>query len=833
MKIARLVKLSAQTLALIISAVLPATTALAQTGPVTNPPPSVKITSPANGQIFLAPADVSISANIGQTPGFVHTIGIFANTTQIAFFLLDPGPTNFSISFDWTNVPAGVYSLTVAATNTTGGYTISAPVNIDVVSNPPVPIVTIVATDPVASVNGDSGAFTVYRQGGNMSNSIVVFYAIGGTASNGVDYATISNTVVIPAGTNSAQIAINPIIDPLPDPTESVILHLVQPPYGAPTTYLIGKPDTAEVIITGNINIPPVANILIPRDGAVIQGPTNILIVADAFDPDGFVRSVEFFNGTNSLGVVSNNFIVVDPPTPTPGGSTVIPVCPFHLVWPDVQPGSYVLTAVATDNGGAMGTPAPVNITVTTNTVPPPTNIPPIAHIEIPTNGATFDAFENIRISAAAFDPDGFVTSVQFFNGSNLIGTVSNSPILVTDTVNGPIPPIHFYSITWSNVAPGDYDLTAVATDNGGATGTSAPVAITVTTNVAPPPTNIPPIAAIVYPTNGSVFTAPACIPILAFANDPDGFVRSVEFFNGTNSIGVVSNGPVPVLISGAGPGGVVAAGPILPGGPIIIPLDPFHILWSNVPPGDYTLTAVATDNGGAQGTSLPVMISVVPPPPITNPPVVTIFATDPIAVEGTNFPWCPPPTAAGAYCSGTNTATFLVHRTGDTSYDLTIPYSVTGTAVPGVDYVTLPGFVTIPAGQSFALITVVPLDDIDPTARRFDTVIVALTPPPPTANPLPPPYIVGWPGKAEAFILEDYDLPGPHTRMMTDGTFHIEWPGASGSNYSVQVSTDLVNWTSVGTSVVTKGTIHFGDPESVSFGSRYYRIVTAGPPAY
>ena len=824
MKIARFFKLFPLLLGLTGSLAFTASPAFSQTTtPPTNGGPSVVITSPVDGQLFPSPADVTIVAHIDTGSNFVHTAGIYENGTRIAFFIIDPGPRDYDLTFDWPNVPSGTYNLTVAVTNTTGQYAISTPVSITVVSNSPVPIVTIVATDPVASVGGDPGAFTVYRIGGNAgtSNSIVVSYSIGGTASNGVDYATIPNTVTIPAGSNSAQIVIQPIIDPLPDPTESVILQLVQPPGEIPTTYLIGKPDTAEVIITGNINIPPVVNILVPTNGAMFGAPANIQILADAFDPDGFVRSVEFFNGTNSLGVVSNSIIVVDPPTTNPGGSSVTPIFGYHLLWPNVPVGTYTLTAVATDNGGATGTSAPVNITVTTN-IPPPTNIPPAVAIEIPTNGATFFDTENIHICAAAFDPDGFVTMVQFYAGTNIIGTVSNYPILLSDTANSGIPPLHLLCLTWSNAVPGNYVLTAVATDNGGATGTSGPVNITVTTNLPPPPTNIPPIVAIVTPTNGSVFTAPACVPILAFANDPDGFVVSVEFFNGTNVIGTVSNRPVAI-----GPlGGVVTS-------PIVFPLDPFHIVWSNVPPGDYTLTALATDNGGASTVSMPVSISVIPPPPITNPPVITIYATDPIAVEGTNFQWCPPPTAIGGICSGTNTATFLVLRRGDISYDLTVPYSVGGTAIPGVDYITLPGFVTIPAGEKFALITVVPLDDIDPTTRRFDTVIVALTPPPPTANPLPPPYIVGWPGKAEAIILEDYDLPGPHTGMMKDKTFHLAWPGTNGANYSVEVSSDLQTWVPVGTNVVMKGSIQFADPETGSYSNRYYRVVPTGPPSY
>jgi hypothetical protein len=57
----------------------------------------------------------------------------------------------------------------------------------------------------------------------------------------------------------------------------------------------------------------------------------------------------------------------------------------------------------------------------------------------------------------------------------------------------------------------------------------------------------------------------------------------------------------------------------------------PFTLVWSNVPPGRYVLTAVATDNAGELTESKPVEIKVVPR---IEPPVVNITATDPEAAE-------------------------------------------------------------------------------------------------------------------------------------------------------------------------------------------------------
>src|SRR5262249_59506523 len=77
-------------------------------------------------------------------------------------------------------------------------------------------------------------------------------------------------------------------------------------------------------------------------------------------------------------------------------------------------------------------------------------------------------------INATASAADGTVTQVDFYQNAILLGTDTTSP----------------YSFQWNNVAAGSYALTAVATDNLGATTTSTPVNIVVNTagGGLPPP---------------------------------------------------------------------------------------------------------------------------------------------------------------------------------------------------------------------------------------------------------------------------------------------------------------------------------------------------------
>ncbi|MFN3360181.1 MAG: Calx-beta domain-containing protein [Pseudanabaenaceae cyanobacterium] len=113
------------------------------------------------------------------------------------------------------------------------------------------PTVTIVATDPTATEPSssslpptDTGLFTITRSGGDLSQPLTVNYTIGGTATNGTDYTSISSSVVIPIGQSSTTITINPLFDGLIEGNETVTLTLA-----SNVNYTIGAPNTATVTI--------------------------------------------------------------------------------------------------------------------------------------------------------------------------------------------------------------------------------------------------------------------------------------------------------------------------------------------------------------------------------------------------------------------------------------------------------------------------------------------------------------------------------------------------------------------------------------------------------
>ena len=93
-----------------------------------------------------------------------------------------------------------------------------------------------------------------------------------------------------------------------------------------------------------------------------------------------------------------------------------------------------------------------------------PGNTPPTIALTAPTDKASFAAGSDITLTATATDPDGSIASVRFFNGDTVLGTSTSAP----------------YSYSWPTIGAGNYALSAVATDNNGATSKSSIATITI-----------------------------------------------------------------------------------------------------------------------------------------------------------------------------------------------------------------------------------------------------------------------------------------------------------------------------------------------------------------
>jgi RHS repeat-associated protein len=184
-------------------------------------------------------------------------------------------------------------------------------------------------------------------------------------------------------------------------------------------------------------------------------------------------------------------------------------------------------------------------------------NVPPVVAMTSPAAGSTFAAPATIPLAASVSDPGDTITRVEYYSGSTLIVTLTTAP----------------YSYSWTGRGVGSYSVTVRATDSNGVTSTSSPVNFSVVSNQ-------PPAVSIASPASGSRYDPPATISLTANASDTDGSVSTVEYFQGSTKIG-----------NGAGSN--------------------WAFNWGGVPVGTYSVTARATDNGGAVTVSAPVAVNV------------------------------------------------------------------------------------------------------------------------------------------------------------------------------------------------------------------------------
>jgi hypothetical protein len=129
-----------------------------------------------------------------------------------------------------------------------------------------------------------------------------------------------------------------------------------------------------------------------------------------------------------------------------------------------------------------------------------------------------------------------------------------------------------------NNAVPGVYMLFIV--DAAGVPSVARMITVSASAPPPPPPPNQPPDVTLTSPASGASFKSPAKLSLAATATDADGTVTRVEFFNGASKLGEDTSAP-------------------------------YAIQWNVGAAGTYTLTARATDNGGATKTGTPVTVTV------------------------------------------------------------------------------------------------------------------------------------------------------------------------------------------------------------------------------
>ncbi|HEX6689811.1 MAG TPA: Ig-like domain-containing protein, partial [Burkholderiales bacterium] len=223
---------------------------------------------------------------------------------------------------------------------------------------------------------------------------------------------------------------------------------------------------------------------------------------------------------------------------------------PYTFSWSNVARGNYHLRARVYDSAGVRDASPVVRVHVRNNTAP---------RVRLTAPEHRYIAPGSVPLTAAVTDRDDPIAKVEFFNGDVLLATSTAEP----------------YTFDWTGVPAGNYDVRATATDALGATGTSNVFRVRVRDNVAPH-------VRILTPDNKETFPAPASIAVSLRANDRDDNLTNVELFANGSSLAVFTGGPLP-----------------------------YEFNWTNVTPGTYALTAIASDDLGLTTTSRTVTVTV------------------------------------------------------------------------------------------------------------------------------------------------------------------------------------------------------------------------------
>ncbi len=154
----------------------------------------------------------------------IDIVGDGSCTDSVGHVIYDPHPTTGSAGFDLDAV--GVLSNALDEVNVT-------------------------ATIPNAAESGPRRAeIVVWRKSWNLASNCTVRLAWSGTASNGVDYAALPASVVIPAGGRAVVMSVTPLADGLTEGQETVVAQIVPD-----SAYLVGAASHATVYVADRMPV--------------------------------------------------------------------------------------------------------------------------------------------------------------------------------------------------------------------------------------------------------------------------------------------------------------------------------------------------------------------------------------------------------------------------------------------------------------------------------------------------------------------------------------------------------------------------------------------------
>ncbi len=234
-------------------------------------------------------------------------------------------------------------------------------------------------------------------------------------------------------------------------------------------------------------NTSPAVFLISPLAELHIVNGKVLSVSANASDADGSIEKVQFF---------LNNKLIGEDQTE-----------PFSVDYTTTSTGSYLLTAKAIDNEGAIAMSQGIRIIV--DKTAGNYNKPPTVSITSPADLSKINDGYPMNLSAVASDPDGTVSKVQYFEGFNIVGESTYAPFTVS------IP----FTVA------GKHTYLAKAIDNKNSVAFSAPLTLDI------PHLNDLPKCKLTSPKEGAIYGADRQALLQAEASDLETAIKKVEFY--------------------------------------------------------------------------------------------------------------------------------------------------------------------------------------------------------------------------------------------------------------------------------------------------------------
>jgi RHS repeat-associated protein len=405
---------------------------------------------------ITVPAGVNLAPSVNAGPDQTISSG---NIAALAAIVSDDGLPNGALIVHWSEISgpslvtfANAYAASTSATFALPGtYVLRITASDSVMTATDDIKVTILGTNQPPQVNA----------GADQTISVYNTATLGGIASDDGLPAGILNyrwSAVRGPGSVSFAAANDAVTATFSQPGTYVLRFAV-------SDSELSASDDVTIQVLGD-NVAPV----------VSAGPNQTIRLTNIASLNGSVSD----DGLPLGNALSISWQQISGPAAATFSGTTSPVT--SVTFPEA--GTYVLQLSASD--GALTTNSTMTVTVTKAA-----NLPPAVSISSPADQSRALSNTPVSLAAAASDSDGSIARIAFFvNGTN-VGEKTQSP----------------YSVSWSGGAAGSYAITAVATDNEGATATSALVSIQLVDN-----SSAAPVVDLVTPQDGAVITAPVAI---------------------------------------------------------------------------------------------------------------------------------------------------------------------------------------------------------------------------------------------------------------------------------------------------------------------------------